>query len=46
MIRLVSVEQMRMIEQQGDAAGVSYVEMMERAGQSFGQMVRKLCPAA
>ncbi len=35
-----------MIEQQGDAAGVSYAEMMERAGRSFGQMVRKLCPAA
>lgn len=46
MIRLVSVEQMRMIEQQGDTAGVSYAEMMERAGRSFGQMVRKLCPAA
>ncbi len=42
MIKLVSVEQMRKIEQQGDAAGVSYAVMMERAGRGMGRIVNRL----
>jgi len=38
-MRLVSIAEMRAIEKEGDAAGVSYTEMMERAGRGVAQMV-------
>ncbi len=41
MIRLVSVEEMRSIEREGDARGVTYAEMMERAGQGVAQIVNQ-----
>lgn len=39
MIRLVSVKEMREIEREGDANGVSYAQMMERAGRGLAQVV-------
>lgn len=38
-IRLVTVEQMRAIEHEGDARGVCYAEMMERAGRGVARAV-------
>lgn len=39
MIKVVSVEQMRAIEQATDAAGVSYAQMMEHAGRAVADVV-------
>jgi len=41
-IPLVTVNQMRAIEREGDARGVSYAEMMERAGRGVAQVVMRL----
>ena len=41
MIKVVTIEQMRAIERATDAAGVSYDEMMERAGASLADVVRR-----
>ena len=38
-IPLVTVDQMRAIEREGDARGVSYAEMMERAGRGVAKAV-------
>ena len=43
MIRLVSVAEMRAIEREGDARGVTYADMMERAGRGLAQVVRQTC---
>ncbi len=43
-IALVSVEQMRAIEREGDASGVSYAEMMERAGKGVAKAILKFPP--
>jgi hydroxyethylthiazole kinase-like uncharacterized protein yjeF len=40
-MRLVTVEQMRAIEQQTDAAGISYDQMMERAGRAVAWAVEE-----
>ncbi len=42
MIKVVSVEQMRQIEAAADAAGISYAEMMENAGQAVALRVREI----
>jgi len=39
MMRLVTVAEMRAIEKEGDAHGVSYAEMMERAGKGVARIV-------
>ncbi|GIV65862.1 MAG: bifunctional ADP-dependent (S)-NAD(P)H-hydrate dehydratase/NAD(P)H-hydrate epimerase [Bellilinea sp.] len=39
-IPLVTVDQMRAIEREGDARGVSYAEMMERAGRGVANAVQ------
>ncbi len=39
MAKLVSVAEMRAIEKEGDSHGVSYAEMMERAGTGLGVIV-------
>lgn len=41
-IKLVTVEQMRAIEQATDAAGTSYDEMMQYAGQAVAETVKQL----
>src|SRR3989304_1743867 len=38
-MRLVTVAEMRAIEKEGNASGVSYAEMMERAGRGVAQVV-------
>ncbi|MCX7976331.1 MAG: hypothetical protein N2646_04585, partial [Bellilinea sp.] len=38
-IPLVTVDQMRAIEREGDARGISYAEMMERAGRGTARAV-------
>ncbi len=42
MVKIVTVEQMRVIEQATDAAGVSYDEMMQHAGRSVAEVVMGL----
>ncbi len=41
-MKLVTVSQMREIEKEADAKGVSYAEMMENAGRGVAQMVENL----
>jgi ADP-dependent NAD(P)H-hydrate dehydratase / NAD(P)H-hydrate epimerase len=41
MIKLVTVEEMRAIEKEGDSRGVSYAEMMERAGRGVALIVHE-----
>lgn len=41
-MRLVTVAEMRAIEKEGDARGVSYAEMMERAGTGVARIVHEL----
>ena len=38
-MRLVTVAEMRAIEKEGNASGVSYAEMMERAGRGVAQVI-------
>jgi hydroxyethylthiazole kinase-like uncharacterized protein yjeF len=38
-VKLVTVEQMRAIEQQTDAAGITYDQMMERAGRAVAEAI-------
>ena len=45
MIKLVSVEEMRAIEAAADAAGISYAQMMETAGQAVAAHVRRFLEA-
>jgi len=42
MIKIVSTQQMRAIEQAANAAGLSYAQMMENAGRAVAQTVRQL----
>ncbi|GAB4570529.1 MAG: bifunctional ADP-dependent NAD(P)H-hydrate dehydratase/NAD(P)H-hydrate epimerase [Anaerolineae bacterium] len=42
MHKIVTVAQMRAIEQEGDASGVSYVQMMDNAGRSLADRVLDL----
>src|SRR5512135_577176 len=42
MMRLVSVEQMKAIEKEADAAGLTYVQMMQNAGQGLAEVVQDL----
>ncbi|MEO8397583.1 MAG: bifunctional ADP-dependent NAD(P)H-hydrate dehydratase/NAD(P)H-hydrate epimerase, partial [Chloroflexota bacterium] len=42
MIKVVSVEQMRQIEAAADAAGISYADMMENAGQAVALRVLEI----
>lgn len=42
MVKVVTVEQMRAIEKATDAAGVSYDEMMQRAGRAVAEVVRQI----
>ncbi len=42
MMKVVSVEQMRQIETAADAAGISYAEMMENAGQAVALRVLEI----
>ncbi|MEN4011114.1 MAG: NAD(P)H-hydrate dehydratase [Bellilinea sp.] len=42
MIRLVTVDEMRAIEREGNARGVSYAEMMERAGRGVARVIAQL----
>jgi len=41
MIRLVTVEEMHRIERESDSCGLSYAEMMERAGRGVAQVVNE-----
>lgn len=41
-MKLVSVSQMRLIEQEADASGLTYAQMMENAGWSLAQEVLRL----
>lgn len=41
-MRLVTVAEMKTIEKEGDARGVSYAEMMERAGTGVARIVHEL----
>ncbi|MHB8819693.1 MAG: NAD(P)H-hydrate epimerase, partial [Bellilinea sp.] len=41
-MRLVTVAEMRAIEKEGNARGVSYAEMMERAGTGVARIVHEL----
>ena len=41
-MRLVSVEQMKAIEKEADAAGLSYAQMMENAGQGVAEVIQDL----
>jgi len=41
MIKIVTVEQMRAIERANDAAGLSYVEMMQHAGRGLAEVIKK-----
>ena len=43
-MKVVTVQQMRALEAAAGAAGISYSEMMERAGQAVAQAVRELGP--
>ena len=40
-IRLVSVTEMQQIERQADASGLSYAEMMQRAGKGLALVIRQ-----
>ncbi len=42
MPKIISVEQMRAVEAAGDAAGVSYAQMMDRAGRAVADRVKAL----
>ena len=42
MLKVVTVEQMRAIEEATDAAGVSYAAMMQRAGGAVAEVVRRM----
>jgi hydroxyethylthiazole kinase-like uncharacterized protein yjeF len=42
-IKFVSVNEMKMIEQQADKAGLSYAQMMENAGRSVSRWVQDRC---
>ena len=42
MIKIVTVEEMRAIEQEADAEGLSYAEMMQRAGRALADRVLAL----
>ncbi len=42
MVKVVTVEQMRAIEKATDAAGVSYDEMMQRAGRAVAEVVKQI----
>lgn len=41
MIKLVTIEQMRAIEQEGNSTGYSYVRMMDVAGRGVGQHIHR-----
>ncbi len=41
-MRLVSVEQMKAIEKEADAAGLTYAQMMQNAGQGLAEVVQDL----
>ncbi len=41
-MRLVSVEQMKAIEKEADAAGLTYAQMMQNAGQGLAEVVQSL----
>lgn len=41
-MKLVSVEEMRTVEREADASGLSYAEMMEHAGSNLADTVREL----
>ncbi len=45
-LKIVSVEEMRKMEQESDAAGVSYAEMMENAGQAVSDAIAGEFPFA
>ena len=42
----VTAAQMKQIEQAANAGGLSYLQMMENAGQAAAQLALKRCPAA
>jgi len=44
-MKLVTVEQMKALEQRSDAAGYDYATMMERAGHAAASLVRERAPA-
>ena len=41
-MRLVSVQQMRAIEKEADAAGLTYAQMMQNAGQGVAEVIQEL----
>ncbi len=41
-MRLVTVEQMRAIEKEADASGLTYAQMMENAGQGLAEVIQEL----
>ncbi len=41
-MRLVSVEQMKAIEKEADAAGLTYAQMMENAGQGVAEVIQEM----
>ena len=41
-MRLVSVEQMKAIEKEADAAGLTYAQMMQNAGQGVAEVIQEL----
>jgi ADP-dependent NAD(P)H-hydrate dehydratase / NAD(P)H-hydrate epimerase len=43
-MRLITVDEMRVLEQAADGAGLSYAEMMERAGRAVAEAVEGICP--
>ena len=44
--KIVSVEEMQRIEEESDAAGLSYAEMMENAGSAVADAIVEECPFA
>jgi ADP-dependent NAD(P)H-hydrate dehydratase / NAD(P)H-hydrate epimerase len=43
-MRLVTVDEMRALEQAADGAGLSYAEMMERAGRAVAEAIEGIAP--
>ena len=39
-MRLVTVKQMKAIEKQADASGLTYAQMMENAGQGLAEVIQ------